>query len=235
MERETIRSRFGPFSNGRGWKAISRRAAGRWRVRTKATKAHFRSEGDSPSYRHQVDVGLRSTEDPTWGGWGGRFAREKPGSNVWVSPDDGILGKPIWRFATAVQFDWAARAAWAVTSSYRDANHPPIVVLEGSPDRQVKPGETVELNLSGSGDPDGNQLRFSWWQYREPGTYKGKVKIADFDRAIASVQVPGDAAPGETIHIIGEVTDNGKLPLTRYARVVLTVQDGPVPTSAKGQ
>ena len=188
-------------------------------------KGGFRSEGDTPSFLHEVDVGLRSLENPNYGGWGGRFTQEKPGqTNVWISAqDDGNSGKPIYRFATAFQFDWAARAAWAVTPSYRDANHPPIVVLEGSPDRQVRRGETVDLDISASGDPDGNQLHFSWWQYREPGSYKGKVKILDSDKAVAGIQIPEDASPGDTIHVIAEVTDNGKLPLTRYARLILTV------------
>jgi hypothetical protein len=192
-------------------------------------KGAFRSEGDSPSFFYSVDVGLRSLEDPGYGGWGGRFSREKPNqTNVWVSaPDDGNNSKAIYRWATALQFDWAARAAWAVTPSYRDANHPPIVVLEGSPNRQVRRGETVEFDLSASGDPDGDQLRFSWWQYKDAGTYKGKVSIANSDRAIASVRVPDDAAPGDTIHLIAEVTDTGKLPLIRYARIILTVQAGP--------
>jgi len=186
----------------------------------------FRSEGDTPSYLHQVDVGLRSLDNPSYGGWGGRFVQEKPGeTNVWVSAaGDGDRGKPIWRFATAFQFEWAARAAWAVTPSFRDANHPPIVVLEGELDRQARPGETVTLDVSSSGDPDGNRLQFSWWQYREPGTYDGEVTIANADKAVASIEVPADAAPGDTIHLIAEVTDNGKLPLTRYARVILTVQ-----------
>ena len=43
----------------------------------------FRSEGDSPAFMHQIDVGLRSLEHPGWGGWGGRFVQEQPGSNVW--------------------------------------------------------------------------------------------------------------------------------------------------------
>ncbi len=186
----------------------------------------FRSEGDTPAFLHQVDVGLRSLEDPSYGGWGGRFVQERPGeTNVWISAqDDGDRGKPIWRFATAFQFDWAARAAWAVTPSYRDANHPPIVVLEGEFDRQVQPNETVTLDVSSSGDPDGNQLQFSWWQYRDAGTYEGEAMITNPDKAVASVLVPANAAPGDTIHLIAEVTDTGKLPLTRYARVILTVQ-----------
>ena len=35
--------------------------------------------------------------------------------------------------------------------------------------------------------------------------------------------MPADAQPGQTIHAILEVTDNGTRPLTRYQRVVVTV------------
>ena len=40
----------------------------------------------------------------------------------------------------------------------------------------------------------------------------------------ASFTVPEDAGKGETIHIICEVTDAGTPPLTRYQRVVVTVE-----------
>ena len=185
----------------------------------------FRSEGDSPSFMHQIEVGLRSLEHPGYGGWGGRFVAEKPGvTNVWKdAQDDGILGKPIWRWATAFQNDFAARAAWCVLP-YRDANHPPIVSLAGSADVEVAPGTTVALDASGSGDPDGNRLYCSWWQYREPGTYNGAVAIEELGKGIASAAVPADARPGDTIHFIAEVTDDGKPPLTRYARVIVTVR-----------
>src|SRR5215471_12289149 len=95
----------------------------------------FRSEGDSPSYMHQIDVGLRSLENPSYGGWGGRFVEEKPGkTNVWTNvEDEGDMFKPIWRWAEAFQNDWAARAAWSV-KSYREANHAPIVNLAGPAD-----------------------------------------------------------------------------------------------------
>jgi hypothetical protein len=41
-------------------------------------KYDFISEGDSPSYLYLVDVGLRSTEDVSWGGWGGRMVKSAP-------------------------------------------------------------------------------------------------------------------------------------------------------------
>jgi hypothetical protein len=39
----------------------------------------------------------------------------------------------------------------------------------------------------------------------------------------AAFSIPKDAAKGQTIHVICEATDSGRLPLTRYQRVVVTV------------
>ena len=35
----------------------------------------FISEGDTPAYLHLIDTGLRNLDNPTWGGWGGRFTQ----------------------------------------------------------------------------------------------------------------------------------------------------------------
>lgn len=185
----------------------------------------FRSEGDSPSFMHQIEVGLRSLEHPSYGGWGGRFVAEKPGvTNVWKdAEDDGDLGKPIWRWAEAFQNDWAARAAWCIRP-YDQANHAPVVHLAVPKDIDAAPGAAVKLSVAGSSDPDGDRLHYSWWHYREPSTYKGEAAIRDADKATAVAQVPSDAKPGDTLHFIGEVVDAGKPPLTRYARVIVTVK-----------
>jgi hypothetical protein len=164
-------------------------------------------------------------EDPSYGGWGGRFVPEKPGvSNVWKDiDDDGDMNKPIWRWAEAFQNDWAARADWSV-KPYREANHPPVVNLAVPKDIDAAPGSTVRLSVAGTTDPDGDRLSFNWWQYRGPGTYNGDVTLRDADRAISYLQVPTDARTGDTIHLIAEVTDSGKPPLVRYARVIVTVR-----------
>ena len=185
----------------------------------------FRSEGDSPSFMHQIEVGLRSREHPSYGGWGGRFVEEKPGqTNVWKDADDeGSVGKPIWRWAAAFQNDFAARADWCV-KTYAEANHAPLVWLKTPADVEAAPGAAIKLDVTGSTDPDGDQLSYLWWQYKDAGRYKGDVVIRDAERAAASVTVPADAKPGDTIHLIADVTDAGKPPLTRYARVIVTVK-----------
>jgi len=185
------------------------------------SNGRFRSEGDSPSFMHQIDVGLRSLEDPTYGGWGGRFKRKADTTNVWRGArEDGDIYKPIWRWAEAFQNDWASRADWCVMG-YEDANHPPVVVLSHAQDLKAKTGDTVKLSAKGSIDPDGDTLTYKWWQYKEPGTYPGALEISDADKQQASFVVPENKGTGETVHIICEVTDSGNPPLTRYRRVIV--------------
>ncbi len=184
-------------------------------------KPKFISEGDSPAFMHQIDVGLRSTEHPGYGGWGGRFALRR-GCEWRDAKDDGDKLKPLHRWAVAFQNDWAARADWCV-KGYGEANHPPIVKPAPALDQTAKPGQRVALSAEGTRDPDGDRLTYRWWQYADAGSCRGTVGIRDSDGPHASFVVPEGTGLGDTIHIICEVTDNGTPPLTRYARVLVTV------------
>ena len=186
----------------------------------------FRSEGDTPAYWHQIDVGLRSLEHPGYGGWGGRFVRETgrgPSRNTWRgAKDDGDLYKPLWRWTAAIQNDWAARADWGITPNVKDANHPPTAKVAGPLDRTVTPGQKVTLSAEGSSDPDGDKLSFRWWRYDDVDTSTARIDIAGAaTQSGASFVVPDEV--GKTIHIILEVTDDGDPPLTRYQRVIFTI------------
>ncbi len=189
----------------------------------------FRSEGDSPSFMHVIEVGLANRERPDWGGWGGRFRR---GGHYWIStPDGGDRYRPILRWAAAFQNDWAARAEWCV-KPYAACNHPPRPVVNGDASRRAlhisaRPGQEVRLSAEGSSDPDnGDALRYRWWTYTEAGTYWDAAPIRGADGIRAAVTVPAEAA-GRTIHIILEVTDAGRPPLTRYRRIVIQVAGKP--------
>ena len=82
----------------------------------------------------------------------------------------------------------------------------------------------MTLSANGTMDPDGDKLTYRWWQYQEADSYEGAIEIKDAGKQDASFKVPGDADKGKTIHIICEVTDDGTPPLTRYQRVVMTIE-----------
>jgi hypothetical protein len=81
----------------------------------------------------------------------------------------------------------------------------------------------VELSAEGSSDPDGDALSYRWEFYPEPGTYRGPLEIVDSDKTKASFVAPSSSA-GKVIHVVLTVTDRGEPPLTRYGRIVTTVE-----------
>ncbi len=213
----------------------------------------FLSEGDSPSYFELLDNGLRSWEDPTWGGWGGRFAQVKGhrwsdfpeyitdvnwkyGERRYDHTPSRVRDESPYapgydvayaqsRWIPALQSELAARAEWQ-TKSYEDANHPPEVgVAGGRLDIRVSPGERVALK-GAVHEPDGDLVTSRWWQYREAGTYDGVVDIARPSALRTSFTVPRDARPGQTIHLILQVRDRATRAFTRYQRIVATVRRG---------
>ena len=125
-------------------------------------------------------------------------------------------------FFPQAQRDFAARLKWSVTSKYADANHAPVIKIEGPLDVLASPGETIRLNATIS-DPDGNKVSIKCWQF-QVGTYHGKVDIANANTERIKLKIPKDAVAGQTIHIIFEATDNGSPSLTAYQRIVIIVK-----------
>ena len=129
---------------------------------------------------------------------------------------------PQTRWIEVIQQDFAARADWCV-SSVEEANHPPIVNLAHEKHLQGKAGSVVNLAVNVS-DPDNDKVTCKWWQYEEVDSYGGKIMIVNPGKLSSSFKIPLDARVGDTFHLIAEVTDDGVPKLTRYRRVVVTVQ-----------
>jgi hypothetical protein len=129
----------------------------------------------------------------------------------------------LWRWREDFQNDFAARMTWC-TRSLKDANHPPVPKLAHPAEFAVKSGDVITLNAMQSTDPDGDNLSFIWFQYPEAGSYKGLVRINGAENlSVLHVTAP-EVQKKETVHFIVKVTDKGNPPLTRYARVIVTVE-----------
>ena len=127
----------------------------------------------------------------------------------------------LWRWRDDFQNDFAARMDWC-TESYKQANHPPIPVIE-QPDRiEVKSGEIFNLDAHSSTDPDGDSLSFFWFQYPEAGTCRASFRFIAENPIWVAVTAP-KVEQQETAHIILRVTDKRNPPLSRYKRVIVTI------------
>jgi hypothetical protein len=171
-------------------------------------KGSWLGEGDNHTFMNMPGNGLRAYEAVSYGGWGGRDAVKKE----FAYPD----------FFPQAQRDFAARLKWSVTAKYTDANHEPVVKIEGPLIVLATAGEKIRLNGFVS-DPDGNSVSIKWWQFQS-GSYPGKVVISSPNSVQTEILIPNDAMAGQTVHLILEATDNGTPSLTRYQRIIITVK-----------
>ena len=202
-------------------------------------KGSWIGEGDDFTFMNMPGNGLRAYEDGAYGGWGGRQISKQvvnpfslPANDTSqqamvsalssISEQAGKNANAYPDFFPAAQQDFAVRLKWSVTPKYSNANHAPVVLIEGPQNVLASPGETIRLNGKVS-DPDGNKVSVKWWQF-QVGTYPNAVSISNANTAQAKVLIPKDAVAGQTIHVVLEATDNGSPSLTRYQRVVITVK-----------
>ncbi len=200
------------------------------------------TEGDTPAFMHVYPNGLNDPDKIDQGGWGGRFSLTKKSGIRSMRPvtNEGTYdpyfmygntsegAKAIKRWSKGYDNDFQARMDWSITSTYSDANHHPIAVVNGDTSKRVlevsaSPGSSVTLSAVGSSDPDEDSLAYSWSFYKEPSSYDESVKIENELSASATVSVPANAS-GKNIHIILEVHDDGAPNLYAYRRVIINVK-----------
>ena len=209
-------------------------------------KGEFLGEGDDFTFFNLLGNGLAAYRDETPGGWGGRVVVNPATSRPAAPAGQGGFGagieafmrslegvgpegpktrppSPQPNFAPAAQNDFAARVKWSVTPTFAGANHEPRVSIRGGTRVSARPGETVRLEGVTS-DPDGNPVKVRWWRWKDVDTYPGEASVSSPTSLSTSIQVPADAVAGQTIQLVLEATDEGAPPLTRYARVVVSVR-----------
>lgn len=222
----------------------------------------FIMEGDTPTFLYLIQNGLGSPEHPHWGSWGGRYSLVDLGGAAkhYSDATDKVTGKdgrtyhsnhaPIWRWRDHYQDSFAARMQWTLTNDRTKANHAPVVIVnDTSPGPEpllleAEAGSQITLDASRSYDPEGDQLTFKWFQYKEPTSSQSLVHwiVPDIEieatshdgpHTVAKITLPqpeicavnivtGQALEkGMALHFILQVTDHGTPPLTTYKRVVV--------------
>jgi hypothetical protein len=194
-------------------------------------------EGDSLYFLYLVPTGMNDPMQPGWGSWAGRFGvrddfRPSIPNYFWANLRDAWQNttnrdNTLKRWAADMQNDFRARLEWCV-KSYRQANHHPVAVINGDTTRKVlrvpaRSGTVLDLDASGSTDPESDALTFQWAVYDEPGTCHGDVQVMDPDSRQARLSVPPDSA-GKDIHVILTVRDNGSPSLARYRRAIIHIE-----------
>jgi hypothetical protein len=206
------------------------------------------SEGDNPSFLYSLGNGLRSDENPTYGGWGGRFYKVEGFKNVYRDVDKASY----FQWIEVANRDFEARLKWSETPKYEDANHKAIIKLGHERNITVKAGQVVKLSATVTDNDPTNykalwekyravyeqqgadferfkamtdsrhKVNVMWWQYKEAGTYNGMVNIGNGE--VNSVQFTAPKVKEKsTIHFIFEARDNGSPALTAFERVIITV------------
>ncbi|MHC4625498.1 MAG: DUF1593 domain-containing protein [Planctomycetota bacterium] len=206
-------------------------------------KLEYIMEGDTPSFLGLISNGLGSRKSPSYGGWGGRYvfcqtyAEIQP---IWTNARgcvDTVVAEngmeyssaqaTIWRWREAFQHDFAARMDWCVAETFEKANHNPVAAFDNDRSKAIvhltaKAGETVRPSAAGTYDPDGDEIHYNWFVYREAGNHSGAIKISGSDTREASFVAPAAGRPVE-IHLILELKDDGEPNLYSYRRVIVTV------------
>ncbi len=200
----------------------------------------FISEGDSPTFFWMFDWGFRTEESFAYGGFSGRYYLDETEKNskgeqlnYWKVAEDEFTGRDgvtapqesMWRYVRDIQHDMAARAKWGITPEYKDGEHAPELLIEEGVDLTVSPAETVELHAKAK-NPDGGAVKVTWRIYTDASigdSAKETVPNVAEDGLTASITIPENAKPGETIHVIVCAEGDGEEKLRHYRQVILTI------------
>jgi hypothetical protein len=127
---------------------------------------HFLEGGGTIPWMGLIHKGLSDINEPHWGGWSGRFTKDKiknewsrhkdiqvdeekygdfylqtEAADSWVDSEYGNSYNneytPIWRWRRAMFNDFKSRMDWCI-EEFENANHPPIAAINGSSEEKIR-------------------------------------------------------------------------------------------------
>lgn len=214
----------------------------------------FRSEGDSPSFMHEIQTGLRNMENPDWGGWGGRYVRVR--DNTWIDPvpENGYIypdgrwySKTAWgrvrsgngaTIETDSAYSFYFKPIWRWADAFQNdfaaradwcvksyKEANHAPVAELSNALHMKAKPGEKLKFSAKGSYDPDGDRLTYKWWEYTEADQGSVELKDANKKEAYLLVPHNVKQGDTIHIICEVTDDGSPSLKHYQRIVIEINN----------
>lgn len=183
-------------------------------------------EGDSPSFLYLVSArfGLNDPLAPDQGSWGSLFTpMGEPFPDGYYSTCN-VDKSHLTTWVDDAKHSFENRLEYS-RKDPDEVNHRPVLVVGGKSDNrvevlEVKRGTTVQLDASGSRDPDNDQISYNWFFYPEPSTVRVFPVITDPSAAKVKFEIP-DTAKAGTLHLILELKDSGVPSLTSYKRFIL--------------
>jgi hypothetical protein len=183
-------------------------------------------EGDTPAFLYLISsmLGLNDHLDPTQGSWGSMF-KPMGGSfpeRYYYTCD--VPREELVRWIPAATNSFMNRLRWSVKEP-GEVNREPVAEINGDASNriiriQANPGDVIPLDASGSFDPDGDELAFHWYRYKEADNYNGELVISSPAGDRQQIIVPEDLGSAN-IHLVLEVTDSGEPQLVTYRRVII--------------
>ncbi len=210
-------------------------------------------DGDSGCFFNLIGNGLRAWQDPSWGGWAGRWdpksGTPRSGHPNYMSTDIIAMHNRVVEAAkNGTTFDLAAMFGLGSSNSTEEDHTFPNMYPERNlseaarmlwsvtpnyedtnhyPDLTGPLGISAKpgekININATASDPDGDQLALKWWYFPVGSYEGNLSVDSPDAAQTTFTIPEDAKTGDTIHMVLQAVDSGTPSLTKYQRTIITV------------